>query len=278
MAVELHIDDGNPWYLSPDIWTVPGNPNGNPGIPVLNQPAYVWARVHNRGNTPVTNATVVYYWANPSTLITRKTATRIGSSNVSLAAGDVKEVLCLTPWLPTWVNDGHLCLIAETFAPADSLPPHNEDDPIVPVDDRHVAQLNLNIALALRQTRWIVHPFATANAARLHTETITLRAYRAPVELLASVSAYLGLERLPEELDDVDQIALQPYRCGEEISDEGRPDIQVQLKPGEQKSMALIVKLPPERRPHAGALFLVEQIIREQIVGGLGVLVLSQDQ
>ncbi len=23
MAVELWIDDGNPWYLSPDIWTRP---------------------------------------------------------------------------------------------------------------------------------------------------------------------------------------------------------------------------------------------------------------
>ena len=35
MAVELEIRDGDPWYLSPDVWTVPGNdPEGPPGLPI----------------------------------------------------------------------------------------------------------------------------------------------------------------------------------------------------------------------------------------------------
>ncbi|MGH8580959.1 MAG: hypothetical protein ACREVK_12865 [Gammaproteobacteria bacterium] len=35
MAVELEIRDGDPWWLSPDVWTVPGNnPEGTGGVPV----------------------------------------------------------------------------------------------------------------------------------------------------------------------------------------------------------------------------------------------------
>jgi hypothetical protein len=122
MAVELWIDDGDPWYLSPDIWVVPGNdPNGLPGIPILNMPSYVWARVHNRGTTGVSNATVRYYWADPSMAITPSTATLIGTSYVNLTPGETKEVLCLTRWIPRTLTNcldsgservdkiGHLC-------------------------------------------------------------------------------------------------------------------------------------------------------------------------
>lgn len=125
MAVELWIDDGNPWWLSPDIWVVPSDdPSDPPGMPFANVSAYVWARVHNRGTTAVSNATVRYYWAVPTpSQILRSAGHSIGMSNVSLAAGETKEVLCVTPWTPEYHNDGHECLIAEAFAPADPLPP-----------------------------------------------------------------------------------------------------------------------------------------------------------
>ena len=101
MSVELSIDDGNPWYLSPDIWVVPGNdPNGPIGMPVAHKPAYVWVRVNNRGTAPVSNAVVRYYWADPSTAVTVSTANLIGVSYVSLNPGEEKDVLCLSRGFP----------------------------------------------------------------------------------------------------------------------------------------------------------------------------------
>ena len=44
--VLLEIEDGDPWYLSPNVWTVPGtNPEGPPGLPIAGKPAYLWARL-----------------------------------------------------------------------------------------------------------------------------------------------------------------------------------------------------------------------------------------
>jgi len=141
MTVELWMDDGNPWYLSPDIWVVPGaDPLAAPGQPTEDEPAYVWGRVHNRGTFDVSDATVRFYWADPSTLVTRASANLIGTSSAALAAGETKDVLCLTQWLPQFVNEGHECLIAEAFAPADPLPPHAPTDPFNVPTDRHVAQ------------------------------------------------------------------------------------------------------------------------------------------
>ena len=66
MSVSLEIPHGTPWWESMAIWTVPGDdPLGPPGLPIAGQPTYVWARVLNTGNTPVQNARVDFYWANP---------------------------------------------------------------------------------------------------------------------------------------------------------------------------------------------------------------------
>lgn len=56
MAVQLQIRDGDPWWMSPDIWVVPGNdPNGAPGQPIVGQDNYLWGassqqRVHGSGS------------------------------------------------------------------------------------------------------------------------------------------------------------------------------------------------------------------------------------
>lgn len=145
MSVQLEIQDGATyWWLSPDIWTVPGNdPEGSVGLPIVGEPCYLWARVHNTGTDAVTNATVRFYWANPSVGFDRNTANHIGNANVSLNAGESKEVLCLVPWNPIFVNGGHECVLAEVFhASLDPLPA----SPVFNVPtDRHVAQRNLSV-------------------------------------------------------------------------------------------------------------------------------------
>lgn len=278
MAIQLWIDDGDPWYLSPDIWAVPGDdPNGPPGMPIASVPAYLWARVHNRGTTAVSNATIKYYWANPSTVITPSTATLVGTSFVSLAAGETKEVLCLTQWNPVWVNNGHECLIAETFHASDPLPPRGPNDPFDPPAHRHVAQLNLNLAVAKLRSPMVLC-FAAGSAPGFGMAETMLRARRAPVESMAALRRTLALERLPAEWDEIKEFGIQPYRCGDRIDDVGTPNVVVRLKQDEQRGMALTIKLPERAKPGGGALFLVEQFVGDRLVGGIGVLVLSDSE
>jgi len=59
MAVTLQIQDGSPWWLSPNVWAVPGaDPEGPPGTPIVDTPACLWAHVENLGATPVSDAQV----------------------------------------------------------------------------------------------------------------------------------------------------------------------------------------------------------------------------
>jgi hypothetical protein len=145
MAVELLIADGDPYWASTSIWVVPGSdPNGSIGPPLVGQPAFLWARVSNSGSTPVTNARVNFCWANPSTVVNPENCTMVGMSYVTLAAGESKPVLCVTPWIPVWVNNGHECLIVEAFHPSDPIT-RGAGEPFSARTDRHVAQKNVGV-------------------------------------------------------------------------------------------------------------------------------------
>jgi hypothetical protein len=148
MATELEIRDGSPhWYLSPDIWIVMDPNDITESMPVAGTPCYLKARVRNNGNSSVTNATVKFYWGNPAIGLNRTTATPIGQSFVSLAPGGSEEVLCLTPWVPVFLNGGHECILAEAYHVSDPLPATNEFNVS---SDRHVAQRNLSVIMALQ--------------------------------------------------------------------------------------------------------------------------------
>jgi hypothetical protein len=271
MSVQLEIDDGNPYYLSPDIWVVPGsNPAGPQGIPRAGQASYVWARVHNTGTDSVTGAAVNYYWANPATLITQNTANSIGTSFVDLDAGQTAEVLCLTPWLPSWVNGGHECLIAEVVSAADPPPPRTPDDPFNPPAERQMAQLNLTLINAMQGL--VVFPFLVGNAPILRSREITVEVKRAPVEQLRAQLETLQLKRLPEEMSETKEFGLQPYNCGDQVSEVGKQQLSLSLNAGDQYGLALAVRVP-EKQPGHAALYLIEQREQQRIIGGIGVLV-----
>jgi hypothetical protein len=149
MSVELVIRDGSPyWYLSPDIWVVPGSdPTGSPGSPIAGQPAYVWANVENNGTDDASGVVVQFWWANPSLQVTRSNATLIGTANTDVPAGGSQQVLCLVPWIPVMVNGGHECLIAVAVDPADPLP-NPLPDAFDPLTYPQVAQKNLSVLAA----------------------------------------------------------------------------------------------------------------------------------
>jgi hypothetical protein len=146
MPIQLEISDGVPyWWDSPDIWVVPGNdPNGDPDQPVAGQPAFLWAQVQNIGNQNASAAQVNFYWSNPAAGVLRSNSTLVGSAFVDLGPGETKDVLCVIPWIPVIVNNGHECVVAEVIHSGDPLPAP-VPDAFDPPTYRQVAQKNLNV-------------------------------------------------------------------------------------------------------------------------------------
>lgn len=267
MAVTLEIQDGSPWYLSTDVWTVPGDdPLGPPGMPLVGSPCYLWARVHNNGSNAVTNATVRFYWANPNVGFDRTTANLIGSAFVSLGASpDVQEVLCLTPWVPVFVNGGHECVLAEAFHSVDPLPPGPAFN--VPTD-RHVAQRNLQVVLAAQ--RQFHFAFEVHNPSR-QKRTFSISAERGKLRQIRNFGPLLGRQfQIPEQDGEIHNVGFVAKAC---------PDGQEQPVPSIKKLI-----LPPFGRTGFslvgqlegdGAVIHVQQKVDDQIVGGLAVLVVK---
>jgi hypothetical protein len=146
MDAVLEIRDGDPfWWNSPDIWVVPGNdPNGMPGQPIEGESAFLWVKIQNAGELPIRGAQVNFYWSNPAVFVLRSNSTLIGSSFVDFNSAESKEVLCVIPWIPVIVNDGHECIIVEVIHPSITIDSTNEFDPPNP-KYHNIAQKNLSV-------------------------------------------------------------------------------------------------------------------------------------
>lgn len=268
MVAQLEIFDGVPWYLSPDIWVTPDDPTGPPGMPVAGDPAYVWTRVHNTGDAPAIDATVTFYWANPSIGFDRTTATKIGTANVSLNPGANTEVLCLTAWVPTFVNDGHECLLAEVFQ-AGTAPMSTAFD--VPSDNR-VAQRNLAV-LATPPRRIAYFAFEVHNPDRVG-RVVTVRARPGELAELRALRETTGLDDgVFNLLGEFANPVFVSTACPDPADLENAPGEvrHLELKPGQRVGFSLAGRLAGD-----AALMHVEQILDDQVVGGLAVLFLTR--
>lgn len=268
MSVTLEIEDGNPWYLSPNVWVVPGDdPEGPPGLPIVGANAYLWARVRNTGNTRVENATVKYYWANPSVGFDRTTANAIGTSFVTLEAGQTGDVLCLTPWQPVYVNQGHECILAEAFHPSlDPLPAVAAFN--VPTD-RHVAQRNLSVVMA--SAKGFHFAFEIHNPGRKE-KTFAINATQGRIENIRNLLPLLGRNfKLPAKQGKVTRLGLVSAVCPD-LEDGGQrsPKIKsLKVKPHGRAGYTLVGNLDG-----GAALIQVEQLEQERVVGGLSLLII----
>ncbi|NQY13689.1 MAG: hypothetical protein HRT81_07525 [Henriciella sp.] len=272
MAVELEIRDGDPWWLSPDIWVVPGSdPLGAPGIPVAGSSAFVWARVRNNGDTAVTNAEVRYYWADPSAGFDRNTANLIGSAFVSLNAGEVSEVLLLAPWVPEFVNNGHECVFAEAFHPfLDPLPSSPAFN--VPTD-RHVAQRNLTVVQAAANG-FFAAKITQFNTSRLQTK-FKLTAELADLKLLAPLAKSLNLRLDPKAKPGTVerlQYSDKPCPAATDLKKKKAASIEFALD-GNRKTQRSLVGV------HSGgpSLIHVKLLHLDRLIGGQSILVLPTD-
>lgn len=272
MSVQLEIRDGDPWWLSPDLWVVPGpDPLGTPGSPIAGTPAYIWARVRNTGDTPVVNAEVRYYWADPSTAFDRNTANTVGSAFVTLQPGEIAEVLLLIPWIPEFVNNGHECILAEAFHPlSDPLPPSPTFN--TPTD-RHVAQRNLTVLMASIRGFFSVG-LSQVNTSRLDAK-FRLVAELAPLILLKPLIKPIGLEvDLSSKPGKLTHLGFVDDACPNEadLKRKLNPEIHFEINGHRKTRRSLIGHL--EGGP---ALIHVKQYHGERLVGGQSVLVLPPE-
>lgn len=272
MAVELEIRDGDPWWASPDIWVVPGDdPEGTPGTPIANIPAFIWARVRNNGSSPVQNATVRFYWADPSAGFDRNSANIVGTSFVTLDPEQTSDVLCLQPWIPVFINGGHECVLAEAFhTSADPLPATPQFN--VPTD-RHVAQRNLSIALA-STTGFFRYSFSIFNTSRKDTEF--------------SIALQTGTDAQLKPLRGTLDPAVQKAELTGKLAKAAFVDDQCagEDKVGSPDKAKLNLKISANSKSHhtlvgnvrGGSVLLhVVQSAGDRIIGGTSVLVLSND-
>jgi hypothetical protein len=259
---DLEIDDGSPWWLSPDIWTVPGNdPLGPAGPPTVGQTCFVWTRVHNHDSVSVDNAPVGYYWANPNVGWDRSQATFLGSAFAAVAAGGASEVLCLVPWMPSWVNDGHVCLITEVGEPGQPLP---TTGPFDVINNPRVAQRNVN--LITTHTNQFHFSFDVHNPERNNRRSV-LRVdidehFEAPPDLRSLVGKRASSE--------VRSVGLLDRPCPDIDTVNGADQRELELDiPGNASSGATIAG----RTSNGVAVFHVRQFVGEAELGGLTVIV-----
>lgn len=240
MAVKLIIRDGSPhWWLSPDIWVVPGNdPTGSPGAPIAGQPAYLWAHVANSGSSDANGARVDFFWANPALQVLRSTATAIGSAFADIPAGGSQDVLCLVPWIPVIVNDGHECVVAVVNHPGNPLPTPLPDDFAPPSYDQ-VAQINLSVVSAFSAV--IFMTLAVAASRRRD------KASRISLEVGGKVAdetlRRLGIGKLRPAHPNAVKSGLhrKPGRDGAD-RDDGAPELDMKIGGGTQSSVYLSLK------------------------------------
>jgi len=272
----LVIEHGNPWWLSPDVWVVPtSDPSApSPGVPnpVVGEQYYATANVHNPTTQDILNATVYFWWANPSLgVLTTVNANLIGTSSVSVSAEQTANTLSLTPWEPSFQNNGHECIIAAVVEDGGQPPLVLDGD-----NDATVAQHNLGVVQLGTETKGRFHyAFQVANPHRLR-RSFTIAAHQAPiadVERLLTGSLRKAAAEAPAK--EVTGLGFLPSPCPEPHEDRGAKAALkgVELEPFASTGFSLVGNLKG-----GAALIHVTQSIEDRVVGGLSVLLLPESR
>lgn len=274
MSVQLLIQDGSPWwYLSPDIWVVPGSdPNGTPGSPVAGQSAYLWARIQNTGDTDAANVRLDYYWADPTMQVARSTAHFVGSAYATVPAGATREALCLVPWVPTIVNDGHECLVVTATHPADPLP-SPLPDAFDPPTYRQVAQKNLTVLeMSMKMMTMML---TLGGLPRVDKEVLVVA--ETGGELHRDVLAGLGLEGRKPAKGKV-EVGLRLERgCVAEDEPLGERRLELRVPRGEAVGLTLALRAKG-LSAHEYELVHVAEHAGDTVLGGLAVVVVAGEK
>jgi hypothetical protein len=143
---------GDVFWESPDIWIAEGDPSTTPDLPAgpggvirAGTANTLYAHVWNLGLAPILGVRVEFYWLDPSLGLDPATIHLVGTTSVDLAPRVSLEchhlVKCLTPWVPTFVNNGHECLIVRVSSIGDPIGPDEWNAQV----NRHVGQRNVSV-------------------------------------------------------------------------------------------------------------------------------------
>lgn len=285
----LVIDHGNPWWLSPNVWAVPtSNPNEpSPGevSPVVTSQYFLVANVRNTSASEVQNAEVYFWWADPSLgIITSANAHLVGTSSVTVLGNSSNTSLELGVWIPSFVNNGHECLIAAVVE-GGGPPPGVLDG----ANDPTVAQHNIGVVnMSGHMEGRFSYPFQVCNPFRVQ-QRFTVHAEGAPLEQATPFLAALRdrtrapshRSRLASERASgtsggrVGRLGFVHPPCPHPRDfDHPRPVLEdIRLEPHACTGFTLVGVVE-----EGDALIHVTQRLGDRIVGGLSVLVLSQKE
>ncbi|WP_422771895.1 hypothetical protein ACN28C_01910 [Plantactinospora sp. WMMC1484] len=272
-GADLLIRDGSPhWWLSPDIWAVPGtDPNGPPGTPAAGDVAYVWARVENTGREDAVGVQVRFYWGNPSVQMLYSTLNLIGTAYADVEAGDTQEVLCLVPWNVVTVNDGHECLVAVASLPGDPALPDAVDPPGYP----NVAQRNLTLVGAEEKDDFKLT--LTVSAPKRAPKKIRISA-EIGGELPKEALWTLGLaERRPVEKAVV-EVGFSPKPITDPNDGIGEPELVVEVPAGRSVPVHLTVRGGTGLGTGEYQLVEVREDDGERLLGGISFAVVGKEE
>ena len=276
MAAKIQIRDGNPWWVSPDIWVVPSSdPNGIPGSPIAGQQNYLWAKVHNIGTNPITGARINFYWSNPAMGVLRSNSTLVGFGFVDLDIGETKDVLCITPWVPIVVNGGHECVVAEAITSADPLPTPLPDAFDPPTFDQ-VAQLNLQVLIVSPLMRFSILPLQLSSPLRVSKNaSIRIENVKLDKENEKALFKQIGLDKIPNFNEELVKFGLsQQGDC--HASEEAIGNYNIDLKIAEGNSTAVFVHIEQHDSRKSGyQLINVMETVNEKIQGGNSILIIK---
>jgi hypothetical protein len=91
----------------------PNEPSPGAVSPFVDSQYFLVANVLNTSSSDVLNAEVYFWWADPSLgILATANAHAVGKSSVSVVGNGSNTSLEPSPWTPSFVNNGHECLIA----------------------------------------------------------------------------------------------------------------------------------------------------------------------
>jgi hypothetical protein len=174
------------FWESPDVYLLANvHPSAAPPIPpelgqtaVAGKPNTVYAHVWNFGRAAAHDIVVEFYWCNPTLGVNPAGAHLIGRAKAHLGSrgsGHAHHVVkCPLPWVPTFVNGGHECLLVRAWDNVGDLLTTPEWDAAA---NRHLGQRNVHVIGAAEAAELADNPPVIA-VGPLFGEAATVRVHR----------------------------------------------------------------------------------------------------